>query len=1278
MQNNKTFRLFISSTFNDFRGERKALQKVVFPEIKDYCADKGLSFQPIDLRWGVSNEAQLDQKALDLCLNEVRSCKLHPAPNFLLMLGDRYGWVPLPYHIKKEEFESLCKLMPEDELSKTKEWYQLDENQIPPSYVLQERTGDYKVYKNWGKVEVELRKILQAAVENSSFDKDKRNKYFESATKAEIVEGVLPYLGLTDFQKTLIKAQPGLSEIDTNGVFGFLRSVHYRLMDKRKVGSRSLLNSRFEKKPSKKDRGSLFSSRLLKKVTVKKRAEISDFFETANSLENSISLKKQISEVLKSNVYSASTVVRENKELDTGYLLGFSRRTEEFLKNRVDEQLKTNDPLSELDQEIKAHKDYAHQKTQNFIGQGTILDQINDYCKNYSQSPPLVIYGPSGCGKSAIMAEAFQKQAKDSKTIIRFVGVTPNTNGIKPILYSIFEQLDIDVRSTQEKESDKQIQEGIQNRLALDSKDNESFEDFSYRMHDQIMQLKPKDKNKNIMIFIDAVDQLSHKDQFLWLPETLPSNVKIIISSLKDTKYKEDSEYFEDYLQGKVGEDQCIEVQEFNGTDGLGLLEVLLKQGSRQLQPHQEAYFKKQFNSSLTPLYVTLAAQEVVHWKSFDRVKDKDIPNQPKKGLGKIWELADTQWGVVKEFIENLSKLYHHEPALVERVLGYISASKDGLSESEILTLINQDQQFIDTIATDQFHKKETSELPMAIWARLQMMLKPFLSQKQQDGETLLYFFHREFETVIEDEFNRYDTLESIFNATQRIVKVNLKRPFYSNRWGKLFSILITSEHLLVNSAKLEHWFKGLGNDGWLINWFKYYQSIGLKNIYAGKLDEALLVYKIKDLATYSLKDRSAISSYTAESKVDLASIYYEKGFTKELVKAYENADFLFNKALIFRDEKSFDAEHWNEGYIAYLLNVSHTQMDPEAARVALSHLERLREYDSPKWMSEYLRALRINAELSHDGSEIQYLEKGIGFVKDLYASNPDLWFYDYVLFLNNIGEERAENKDYVYAIRDLKAAIDILKPKLEINSSKFSTLYATVSINLANNILKQFKDNKEVLEVALNYVIKAKELSEKFSKISSKRWIPLDKGMFLTIGNIQSVINGLEVEKSTWFLIQQLKDELDKLEFDSQDCCLNSSVDCCVGNFNKRQLILNKLIELDVRKSLWKLKLVETFNEFGVIFRGLVEVKRSCKCFVDLIAYVDIEDLMKGYTEITNKIASYYISAIEGLIFFIESSDVGDEISLPSPADLEFKQKRANEFKLQFKTFMEDDDIPF
>lgn len=126
--NKKTIRLFISSTFSDFKKEREVLQTKVFPQIKEYASTQGYTFQPIDLRWGVSSEAQLDQKTLELCLSEVRACKTHMHPNFLIMIGDRYGWVPLPYAIESREFEALLTLMNESDKEALLDWYEEDLN----------------------------------------------------------------------------------------------------------------------------------------------------------------------------------------------------------------------------------------------------------------------------------------------------------------------------------------------------------------------------------------------------------------------------------------------------------------------------------------------------------------------------------------------------------------------------------------------------------------------------------------------------------------------------------------------------------------------------------------------------------------------------------------------------------------------------------------------------------------------------------------------------------------------------------------------------------------------------------------------------------------------------------------------------------------------------------------------------------------------------------------------------------------------------------------------
>src|SRR5262245_15580630 len=104
-QTSKVFRIFISSTFSDMKAERDALQQSVCPRLRDLCAHYGCRFQAIDFRWGVSEEAFRDQP-MRICLDEIARCRrVTPRPNFILLLGERYGARPLPYEIPAGEFE---------------------------------------------------------------------------------------------------------------------------------------------------------------------------------------------------------------------------------------------------------------------------------------------------------------------------------------------------------------------------------------------------------------------------------------------------------------------------------------------------------------------------------------------------------------------------------------------------------------------------------------------------------------------------------------------------------------------------------------------------------------------------------------------------------------------------------------------------------------------------------------------------------------------------------------------------------------------------------------------------------------------------------------------------------------------------------------------------------------------------------------------------------------------------------------------------------------------
>lgn len=87
-------RVFISSTFRDFIGERDELVKKVFPELRRRCRTRFVELLEVDLRWGITEEQSRQGSTLGICLREIDQCRPSAAVFFVGLLGERYGWVP--------------------------------------------------------------------------------------------------------------------------------------------------------------------------------------------------------------------------------------------------------------------------------------------------------------------------------------------------------------------------------------------------------------------------------------------------------------------------------------------------------------------------------------------------------------------------------------------------------------------------------------------------------------------------------------------------------------------------------------------------------------------------------------------------------------------------------------------------------------------------------------------------------------------------------------------------------------------------------------------------------------------------------------------------------------------------------------------------------------------------------------------------------------------------------------------------------------------------------
>ena len=390
---NKLFRVFFSSTFSDFVDERNALHKEVFPKLKELCAAYGARFQPIDLRWGIPNEVALQQSTMQICLDEIRRCQEKtPQPNFLVFLGNRYGWTPPPVRIPKTEYDWISTHFSEEERAEIEKWYREDENELcrledgssTTVYELQPRGEEYEVYEKWEPVEIKLRSILLRAARKANLSETEMVKYYASATHQEIIEGVL-----------------NVEDADTH-VHCFFRTL---------TGVHSEESAKFKE-------------------------------TNPESIQHLSSLKDNLRNHLSSTNHDYAVDFKNNREKEE-YLQKFCNDIHASLKSTIQQELDAMEVVSALEEEIHAHIEFAKERTKVFVGREDIIQDIIEYVKNNSRIP-FVVYGRPGSGKSALIAKAFdriQKENLDTEVILRFVGTSIFSSDSVALLRSICEQL---------------------------------------------------------------------------------------------------------------------------------------------------------------------------------------------------------------------------------------------------------------------------------------------------------------------------------------------------------------------------------------------------------------------------------------------------------------------------------------------------------------------------------------------------------------------------------------------------------------------------------------------------------------------------------------------------------------------------------------------------------------------------------------------------------------------------------------------------------------------
>lgn len=145
-----------------------------------------------------------DHRVVNICMEEIKRCQeTSLGIAFIAILGDKYGWRPLPPSVNADEFESLLQLIDQSDRELVTTWYLRDDNSIPPCYLLQPISSQFpgiksadkdeisKAWEGWGKVEKSIWTQLRSAADKADLEENEKQKYTVSVTQSEVESAVV-------------------------------------------------------------------------------------------------------------------------------------------------------------------------------------------------------------------------------------------------------------------------------------------------------------------------------------------------------------------------------------------------------------------------------------------------------------------------------------------------------------------------------------------------------------------------------------------------------------------------------------------------------------------------------------------------------------------------------------------------------------------------------------------------------------------------------------------------------------------------------------------------------------------------------------------------------------------------------------------------------------------------------------------------------------------------------------------------------------------------------
>jgi tetratricopeptide (TPR) repeat protein len=1100
--------------------ERDWLAKHVFPELRQRCARRGLDFVDVDLRWGVTEEEAEKGAVLDICLEEIEKSR----PIFIGILGERYGWVPLPREIEQDYFDRAIRSL-----------FNAEERDIfNHAYSLSE--ADRRYFLKSGALKADEEETLRHALERTGYrsyavtpppstpDRDHEPHYAylakepfgHSVTALEMLHGVL--------------RNPAMKE---QGFFYFRDPLFMKdVPEARRPEMEAESSTAKEKLASLKTKireiyadcpGNVTEGYPCRYSGIKIYwPEVKAVLGSELTPTDVAALEQACGEnyLVKPEAFAALTASQQAvvDRFGVVYLDGLEEFGAEILE-AIWQAISTQYPdekreAAPLASQLAAHLNFMRDRAALFIGRKQEREALASYADD-EEPRPIVVTGPGGIGKSALLASftlAYGNTHQEATVLPFFIGATPRSNNMGMIIEDLIHAL------------------AARFQIPLPEKLDLAPEKLSETLYPFLIEAGKKGR---VLVLIDALDQLAAFDKpehLRWLPGRLPKNIRLVLSALS-------SPVLENLRRRKLSEivvpalppgERRAMVTEYLGRYGKKLS---VFQGKDQM-----ATLLAKGESSI-PLYLKAACEELRLYPRFEEV------------TARIVNLPETVPELLFQMLTRLEADFGR--TLVRDAVCLLRVSRQGLTEMELRRLLRTEGEEL---------------LPSGYWARLFRGFSGFLKGGGgEDGESRVGFYHRQLGEAVtarylQDATSSKPYLDRLADEGFAVVQAFLQ----TGRTPPRFSALETGIYLLqaqrpddlyalmekVFTAGNQHWpsletipdqtfdygvFKGSDSEGGELRAVLERLAVDVPNLRLSTFcHNKSQIFQVLGVSRWALHLCQAMNA-TMEELV--ASEPDNTGFLRDLAASFNNLGLIYkdlgdsHQAIAFSEkclrisEKLVIIEPDNTGFLRDLAAIS--------SNLALIYRD---IGDGPQTITFSEKSVRVVGKL------VIIEPKNTGFLRDLAVN------------LNNLGLIYNNLDDSHQAIAFSEESVRVLE--ILVNIEPGCTAFRRELAVSLNTLAMIYKD--------LDECPKAIAFSEKSLQISEE--------LMTRVPDRTDFINDFAGSLNTLGLIyKDLGDSPMAITF-----------------YEKSLEIMKELVDCEPERTDFLIGLASSFNNLGLIYTDL------------------------------------------------------------------------------------------